>query len=66
MFLDLYNLACFFFSIICLLILLLQVKEGSPEWDALAERNTFDVRLYDYIQVLFNEQKEVIETLHNP
>jgi hypothetical protein len=40
-----------------------QVKEGSPEWDALAKKNTFDIRLYDYIQELFNEQKEVIETL---
>ncbi len=53
-------------KIICSLRLLLQVKEGSPEWDALAKRNTLDVRLYDYIQELFNEQKEVIVTLTQP
>ena len=43
--------------------LIAQVKEGSPERDALAKKNKFDIRLYDYIQELFNEQKEVIETL---
>ena len=62
----LYDLDCFFLKIICPLRLLMQVKEGSPEWNALARRNGLDVRLFDYIQELFNEQKEVIETLAHP
>ena len=39
-----------------------QVEEGSPAWEALAERNALDIRLYDYILQLFEEQKEVIES----
>ena len=39
-----------------------QVEEGSPAWKALAEKNALDIRLYDYILQLFEEQKEVIES----
>lgn len=38
-----------------------QVEEGSPEWDLLAERNSLDMILYNYIQLLFSIQKNIIE-----
>jgi hypothetical protein len=37
------------------------VEEGSPEWDLLAERNSLDMILYNYIQLLFSIQKNIIE-----
>jgi hypothetical protein len=43
------------------LILIEQVQEGSPEWELLAERNSLDMILYNYIQLLFNQQKNIIE-----
>jgi len=39
-----------------------QVKEGSPGWQILAEKNSFDLRLYESIVVLFDEQKEIISS----
>ncbi|KAL7482956.1 hypothetical protein ACHAW6_008606 [Cyclotella cf. meneghiniana] len=38
-----------------------KVEEGSPEWDLLAERNSLDLILYNYIQLLFTQQKNIIE-----
>jgi len=39
-----------------------QEKEGSPGWNALAKRNELDIRLYNYAEKLFKEQKEIIES----
>jgi len=39
-----------------------KVEEGSPEWEAFAGKNALDIRLYDYILQIFEEQKEVIES----
>eukprot|EP00804_Cyclotella_cryptica_P005820 CCRYP_000126-RA/>CCRYP_000126-RA protein AED:0.00 eAED:0.00 QI:779/1/1/1/1/1/2/128/225 len=38
-----------------------KVEEGSPEWELLAERNSLDMILYNYIQLLFSQQKNIIE-----
>jgi hypothetical protein len=43
----------------------LQVAEGSPEWELLAERNSLDLILYSYIQLLFIQQKNIIEGYRN-
>ena len=37
-----------------------QVVEGSLEYRILAERNSFDMVLYDYITLLYEEQKSLI------
>ncbi|KAL7536668.1 hypothetical protein ACHAXR_007322 [Thalassiosira sp. AJA248-18] len=37
-----------------------KVEKGSPAWDLLAERNALDIRLYEYILGLFEEQREII------
>jgi hypothetical protein len=39
-----------------------QVKKGSATWNALAKRNKLDLRLYDYILQLFDEQRDIIES----
>mmetsp|Transcript_43783 Transcript_43783/g.78579 ORF Transcript_43783/g.78579 Transcript_43783/m.78579 type:complete len:353 (+) Transcript_43783:170-1228(+) len=39
-----------------------KVEEGSPAWEALAEKNTLDIRLYEYMVQLFDEQKDIIES----
>ncbi|KAL7539621.1 hypothetical protein ACHAXR_009449 [Thalassiosira sp. AJA248-18] len=39
-----------------------KVEKGSPAWDLLAEQNALDIRLYEYILVLFQEQKEIIDS----
>eukprot|EP00578_Thalassiosira_sp_NH16_P026747 CAMPEP_0181094344 /NCGR_PEP_ID=MMETSP1071-20121207/9944_1 /TAXON_ID=35127 /ORGANISM="Thalassiosira sp., Strain NH16" /LENGTH=381 /DNA_ID=CAMNT_0023176669 /DNA_START=141 /DNA_END=1286 /DNA_ORIENTATION=+ len=39
-----------------------KVEEGSEEWEILAEKNSLDVRLYEYVLELFDEQKETIES----
>mmetsp|Transcript_17000 Transcript_17000/g.36631 ORF Transcript_17000/g.36631 Transcript_17000/m.36631 type:complete len:362 (+) Transcript_17000:104-1189(+) len=39
-----------------------KVEEGSPAWRILAKTNALDMRLYDYILQLFDEQKEIIES----
>ena len=41
-----------------------QVKKGDLEWDILAEKNIFDIQLYDYIVQLFDEQKDIINTYY--
>mmetsp|Transcript_37099 Transcript_37099/g.77673 ORF Transcript_37099/g.77673 Transcript_37099/m.77673 type:complete len:368 (+) Transcript_37099:44-1147(+) len=38
------------------------VEQGSPEWKALAEKNDLDIRLYDYVVQLFEEQRGIIES----
>eukprot|EP00956_Cyclotella_meneghiniana_P025329 scaffold52663_cov76-Cyclotella_meneghiniana.AAC.3 len=40
-------------------------KARSPEWDLLAERNSLDMILYSYIQLLFNQQKHIVEEFRN-
>jgi len=37
-------------------------KYESPAWNALAERNELDIRLFHYVKKLFKEQKEIIES----
>jgi len=37
-----------------------KVVEGSLEYRILAERNSFDMVLYDYITLLYEEQKSLI------
>ncbi|KAL7529109.1 hypothetical protein ACHAWF_002840 [Thalassiosira exigua] len=37
------------------------VLPGSPAWKALAKTNALDVRLYEFILDLFDEQEEIIE-----
>jgi len=39
-----------------------KVEEGCPAWEALAEKNTLDIRLYEYMVQLFDEQKDIIES----
>lgn len=39
-----------------------KVEEGSEEWAMIAEKNALDVRLYEYVLQLFEEQKEIIES----
>ena len=38
----------------------LQIVEGSPEYKLLAEKNSLDMILYEYIRLLFNEQRSII------
>jgi len=44
------------------LLFVIQVREGSAEWKAFAERNDLDIRLYDHILHLFDQQKEIIDS----
>lgn len=37
--------------------------EESPEWDAIAQRNALDIRFFTFVQELFIEQKEIIDSL---
>jgi hypothetical protein len=41
---------------------LIQVAEGSPEYNLLAERNALDMILYNFITLLFVEQKSLIDS----
>ena len=38
------------------------MEEGSEEWAIIAKKNALDVRLYEYVLQLFDEQKEIIES----
>ena len=38
------------------------VQEGSEVWGLLMEQNTFDMRLYDYAKILFDEQASLFVT----
>lgn len=46
---------------IILITWLLQFEPSSPEYKAIAERNPLDMILYQYIEKLFDEQKEIID-----
>ncbi|KAL9188446.1 hypothetical protein ACHAXT_006824 [Thalassiosira profunda] len=37
------------------------LAEGSPAWQILARKNALDIRLYEYIVRIFDEQKDTIE-----
>mmetsp|Transcript_24061 Transcript_24061/g.51507 ORF Transcript_24061/g.51507 Transcript_24061/m.51507 type:complete len:82 (-) Transcript_24061:511-756(-) len=39
-----------------------QLEEGSPAWELLAEKNALDIRLYEFVVELFEEQREVIDS----
>ena len=39
-----------------------QVEEFSPEYEAIASRNSLDMHLYNYIIKLFDEQKEIVDS----
>mmetsp|Transcript_13745 Transcript_13745/g.29873 ORF Transcript_13745/g.29873 Transcript_13745/m.29873 type:complete len:370 (-) Transcript_13745:146-1255(-) len=39
-----------------------KVKEGSPEYNLIAERNALDMILYNYITLLYSEQKGLIDS----
>ena len=39
-----------------------QVEKDSPAWQLLAEKNSFDIELYEYILELFEEQREIIDS----
>jgi hypothetical protein len=41
----------------------LQFAEGSQEWDAIAQRNALDIRFFTFVQQLFIEQKDVVDSL---
>lgn len=42
-----------------------QVEEGSVAWDLLYMKNSFDMKLYHYAVILFNEQTRLFETQIN-
>lgn len=37
------------------------VARGTPAWNALASKNALDIRLYEFVLKLFDEQKELIQ-----
>ena len=39
-----------------------KIKEGSVPWDSLAQANQLDIRLYNYMVELFDEQRGLIES----
>lgn len=43
-----------------------ELEKGSPAWEFLAEKNKFDVELYEYALVLFDEQREIIDSYSGP
>lgn len=38
-----------------------KVEEGSATWNAIVKRNALDVRLYEFVVKLFEEQRDIIE-----
>jgi len=38
------------------------VKEARSEWQTLAQRNEYDIRLYEYAVNLFDEQRPMMMT----
>ncbi len=40
----------------------IQVDESDPAWQALAERNVYDVRLYEEVIKLFDEQRKLFKS----
>ena len=43
----------------------LQVEAGHPAWQILAEKNALDIRLYEYIVRLFEEQRDLVASYAN-
>ncbi|KAL3785418.1 hypothetical protein HJC23_013557 [Cyclotella cryptica] len=41
------------------------ILPGSPEWRVLARKNHLDVHLYSYIETLFYEQKDIVDSYYN-
>jgi len=39
-----------------------KIEKGHPAWDYLAERNEFDIELYEMVLKLFKKQKELIDS----
>lgn len=39
-----------------------KMEPGSPAWDALAQGNALDIQLYEYILLMFDQQREVIDS----
>lgn len=48
------------------LVLIIQLEEGSPEYKIVAERNALDMILYNYIMLLYEEQKLLLDSYANP
>lgn len=46
----------------CTVLIQFQILEGSPEYNVLAERNALDMILFNYIKLLYEEQKRVINS----
>ena len=42
-----------------------QFEEGSPEYEAISQRNNLDIILYEYIENLFKGQREIIDSYFN-
>ena len=38
-----------------------QVEKDGPAYKLLAEKNSLDIQLYEYIELLYDQQKELIE-----
>ncbi len=43
--------------------LYVDVKEDSPEWDLIASRNQYDMRLHEFVELLFHEQGKYFSNL---
>lgn len=42
-----------------------QVEEDDPAYQLMAEKNSLDMQLYEFIEDLFERQKEVIESFES-
>lgn len=40
-----------------------KLEKGDPAWDLLAEKNSFDMQLYEYVLELYKQQKDLIDSL---
>ena len=40
-----------------------EVEEGSEAWTLLAHQNTYDLQLYEYIELLFKEQEQLVSDI---
>jgi len=47
-------------------VYIFQVDESDPAYKILEEKNWYDIQLYDFIQRLFEEQREVIMSMQSP
>jgi len=39
-----------------------KVEQDDPAWQLLAEKNSLDIQLYEYVRELFDEQKDIVES----